>query len=283
MLKEYYALVKPGIIYGNAITASAGFLLASRGSIDLSLFIAMLAGIVLVMASGCVINNYIDRDIDAIMERTQKRPLVTGTIPLRHALVLGGALGILGFGVLYMYVNALAAMIALLGWYVYVVIYSLWLKRASVWGTPAGAISGAVPPVVGYVAVTGHIDGAAGLLFVILMLWQMPHSYAVALYRKHDYTTARLPVFSVRNSAYRTSLHSTFYIVCLMFAMALLWVLEYAGPTFFALGMLLGFWWLVVSARGMAAHDITRWARSMFLISIVMILGISVMLSLNVI
>ena len=121
--------MKPGIIYGNAITFSGGFLLASKGRVDLLLFLATIIGLSLVIASGCAFNNYIDRDIDAKMERTKNRVLVKGLIPIRHSMIYATMLGMIGIFILAHYTNVSTTAIALGGFFAYVVLYSLWGKR----------------------------------------------------------------------------------------------------------------------------------------------------------
>ncbi len=228
MFKAYYQLTKPGIIYGNAITTVAGFFLASKGHFNLGLFLAALIGISLVIASGCVFNNYIDKDLDATMERTKNRALVTGAISVRGAIVFGAILGLLGLATLGLLTNTLTAEIALLGLFFYVVLYSL-AKRRSVYGTIVGSISGAVPPVVGYCAVTGRFDLGALILFLILVFWQMPHFYAIAIFRQQDYTAAGLPVLPVVKGLRTTKIHILFYILAFTIAAAALYIFKFAG------------------------------------------------------
>src|SRR5262249_26464270 len=139
---RYYRLAKPGIIYGNLITTSAGFFLAShalRGSVDYGLWLWTLLGISLVMACGCVLNNYIDRGIDARMSRTKDRELVTGAVSVRNALIYAAILGVAGFAVLAWWTNLLTVMIAAGGVFFYIVLYSLW-KRRSMYGAHIGSI-----------------------------------------------------------------------------------------------------------------------------------------------
>lgn len=143
MLKPYVSITKPGIIFGNLISVAGGFFLASQGSVDGVLFLATVIGIALVIASGCVFNNYIDRDIDRLMERTQGRVTVQGLISPGITLAYGSVLGIAGFLILWFGTNALATLFALLGFFVYVGLYSLYLKRHSVYGTLVGSLSGA--------------------------------------------------------------------------------------------------------------------------------------------
>lgn len=180
MFKQYLQVTKPGIIFGNLISVIGGFLLASKGHIDYPLFVWTLLGVSLVVASGCVFNNYIDRDIDRKMERTKNRVLVKGLISPEASLVYATLLGIAGFMLLWFGANPLACWLGVMGFVVYVGVYSLYMKRHSVYGTLIGSLSGAAPPVIGYCAVTGDFDSGAAILLAIFSLWQMPHSYAIA-------------------------------------------------------------------------------------------------------
>ncbi|MDB5178615.1 MAG: Protoheme farnesyltransferase [Patescibacteria group bacterium] len=280
-IQRYYRLTKPGIIYGNAITAAAGFLLASRGHISAGLLVGMLAGISLVMAGACVFNNYIDRGLDRKMARTKDRSLAKGSIPGRNALIYASVLGLLGFGLLALWTNMLTVGVALVGFVVYVVLYGL-AKRRSVHGTLVGSISGAVPPVVGYCAVTGQFDGGALLLFVILTLWQMPHFYAIAMYRLKDYTAAGLPVLPVKYGPRAAKIQILVYIVAFMAAVAALTVAGYTGYTYLAVMLVLSAMWLQRAIKGFRAKDDAVWARGLFRFSLIVLLGFSAMISIDI-
>ena len=140
-----YRLTKPGVTYGNLITTVAGYLFAANGIIDWEVFVALTLGTWFVIASACVINNYLDQDIDAVMTRTKKRPLLTGEVTPIQALVFGILLGVAGTVILALYTNLWVAGIGILGWIVYVWLYGALSKRKSVHGTLVGAVSGAVP------------------------------------------------------------------------------------------------------------------------------------------
>lgn len=273
MIKDYYFITKPGIIGGNAITVVAGFLLASRGDISWLLLFVTLAGLSLVVASGCVFNNYIDRDIDALMERTKNRTMAKGRISPRSALVYASVLGLIGLGVLYFYTNFLAMAAALVGLFVYVVVYSLWLKRRSIYGTIVGSMSGAIPPVVGYLAVSNSIDPGAVILFFILALWQMPHSFAIAIYRLSDYINASIPVLPAEKGIYMTKVHMLIYVAFFVMASLALSVFGYAGQLYFYVMILFGLAWFSLCVKGffIKTTDNKNWARSMYLFSIIII------------
>lgn len=278
-VKSYYHLTKPGIVYGNALPAIGGFLLASRGHVSPRLFVGMLIGISLVIASACVINNYIDRGIDAKMKRTKKRALVTGEIHGRRALVFASVLG--GLGVLSLLLtNVLSLLIALVGFVVYVIIYGI-AKRRSPIGTVVGSISGAVPPVVGYCAASNRLDLGALLLFLIMVCWQMPHFYAIAIYRLKEYQAAGIPVLPAKKSIRHTTVQIVLYICAYLIATLLLSLSGYTGITYLVVMLPLSLVWLWRGVQGFTAPDVDHWARRMFGFSLIVLLGFSAMVSLD--
>ncbi len=281
LIRNYYLLTKPGIIYGNALTATAGFFLASQGHFDFWIFFAMLLGLSFIIASSCVFNNYIDRDIDKLMERTKDRALAKGVISTSRAMRFAGCLGFLGIALLGLFTNMLALSVALVGFIVYIFFYSLWGKRSSMYGTLIGSISGATPPVVGYVAVTHQFDMAALLLFVILCFWQMPHFFAIAIYRISDYTNAKIPVLPIARGLRTTKIHMIFYIALFTIAAAMLTLLGYTGYAYLGVLVLLGLIWLGLGIAGFYTHNEKRWARHMFLFSIVIIATFCVMIAID--
>jgi len=279
-IKEYYRLTKPGIVYGNVMTTLAAFLYASKWHISIVPFCATLIGISLVIASACVFNNLLDRGIDRKMARTQNRPLVTGAISGAAAAWYGAALGLLGLALLYIGTNTLTAALALFGFLSYVLVYG-WVKRASTWGTVVGSIPGAIPIVVGYTAVTGQFDGAALILFLILVFWQMPHFYAIAMYRLNEYVAAGIPVLPSRVSTRTTKIHLLCYIIAYVFATCALTFFGYAGYVYLVLSLALGLAWLWRAVRRWNAPDTTHWARGVFFFSLIMLLAFSVTLALS--
>jgi protoheme IX farnesyltransferase len=279
VIKAYWELTKPGILFGNAITAIAGFLLASKGCIDFWLFLAMLAGLLCVIGSACVFNNYIDREMDSKMKRTRNRPLVKQVISLRSAILFGILLGLVGVLLLAYYTNLLALTIALIGFIVYVAIYSP-LKHHSVHGTVVGSIAGALPPAVGYCAVTDQFDAAALILFIIVALWQMPHFFAIALYRLDDYRTAGIPVLPVKKGAQVTKIQMLLYIVAFLIALPMLTLFGYTRYLYLVVTLLLGLGWLWLCIQGFWAKNDKVWGRNMFFTSLVVVMGFSLMISL---
>lgn len=274
--RNYYSLMKPGIIFGNALTMVAGFALGSRGNLDLWLFLHTFLGLSLVIASASVFNNYIDRELDAKMERTANRPLVTGAILPKEALLFGLVLGGAGFFLLGSYVNLLAFLMALFGFSVYVFIYSL-SKAHTVHATLIGSFAGAVPPVVGYVAVTNRFDLGALLLFLTLILWQMPHFFAIAIYRLEDYAQASIPVMPLKRGTVATKLSMYFYILAFIVSSSLLTLFDFTTLFYLITIGLVGLIWLSLCVQGFTCKNETLWARKMFFFSLVAIATMSIM------
>lgn len=277
---KYYKLTKPGIIRGNLITAGAGFLLASKGEINISLLFATLLGITLVLASGCVFNNYLDRKIDAKMQRTKNRAIVTGDISVKSALIFATLLGVLGLGILLIYTNIITFLLGIVGLIFYVLVYG-YAKRKSVYGTLIGSISGSIPPVAGYTAVTSELDFGAFLLFLILACWQMPHFYAIAIYKRKEYKAASIPVLSVVRGIDITKKHILSYTTLFIFVSSLLFFSGYVGYTYLIIMFAISLWWLRVAAKGTKTEDDIKWAHSVFGVSLIVLLVFSVLISLD--
>lgn len=273
MIKTYYSLIKPGIVYGNALTAAAGFFLASRGSIDWILLAAMLAGLSGIVASGCVFNNYIDRDIDAHMQRTKDRALVRRLVSVHAAIIYAAVLGFGGGFMLWLYTNQVTLTAAVLGFLIYIGPYSMWAKRRTPFATHVGSIAGAIPPVVGYCAVTGRLDAAALILFLALSFWQLAHFFAIALRRLDDYTAASVPVWPAAKGVHSTVWQMVYSIAAFNVATLSLTVFGFTGYSYAAVMLLLGVAWLGLSLKGFWASDAEHWAKQVFLFSLVVIIG----------
>lgn len=284
LIKAYYQLTKPGIIYGNALTAAAGFFLATsiNGTFSLGLFFAILAGTSLVIGSACVFNNFIDKDIDQLMARTKIRALVTGSISTKNALIFATILGVVGFILLAAFTNSLAVNIGLIGFVDYVILYGV-SKRHSIYGTLIGSIAGATPIVAGYVAVTNRFDPAALILFLILVFWQMPHFYAIAIYRLDDYQSAKIPVLSITKGTKLTKIHMLLFTLAFAITVPLLTILGYTGYFYLTVMLLLSIIWLGLSLKGFRVGNEKRWARQIFLLSLIIIMALSLMLSVGAI
>ncbi|QIO06247.1 heme o synthase [Acinetobacter shaoyimingii] len=276
MLKKYLFLTKPGILFGNFVTTLGGYFVATQGSVDFLLLFLTLLGTTLVVASGCVVNNVIDQDIDHKMQRTRNRALVKKTISPSVAMAFAFVLGVLGFSILWFEVNAYAFLFAVIGFIVYVFFYSLWTKRTTIHQTVVGSLSGASPPVIGYTAVAGQFDVAALLIFIGYALWQMPHSWGIAIYRFDDYKNAGVPILPVARSIHRTKIESLIYIVLFTIVMNALYVFGYTNWMYLVILNALCIYWFYIGILGFNAENDQIWAKRFFLFSVTLITILSI-------
>jgi protoheme IX farnesyltransferase len=280
-IRRYYSLTKPGVLYGNALTVAAGYFLASQGKIDIWLFLAVFIGSSFIIAAACVLNNYLDQDIDAIMERTKTRAIVSGQIKGYRAVIFSIVLGVVGLAILLLWTNLLVAVLGIIGFVTYVVFYGMQSKRRSIHGTLVGSISGAIPILAGYCAVSNTIDIGAVLVFVILFAWQFPEFYSIAIYRRKEYAAAGVPVLPVVKGLTRTKREIFIYTIVFVVACLLLTTFGYTGVTYAVAMGLAGGYWLWIAAQGFKAKDSDAWARRMFRFSMIIILLLCIMLSIG--
>jgi protoheme IX farnesyltransferase len=282
-LKTYYSLTKPRVLYGNVITAVAGFLLAAGyfGRFDVGLFVATLVGMTLVIASACALNNVFDRDIDKVMKRTRDRAVASGKIAVANATIFSLVLGILGIAVLAIRTNWYVVGVGIFGFVVYVWLYGAFSKRRSIHGTLVGSISGAMPILAGYVAVADRFDSAALLVFLMLFFWQFPEFYSIAIYRRREYQAAGVPVMTVVKGVKNTTVQIFVYTVLFVISTLLLTIFGYTGWIYFGVMAVLGVYWIWMAAQGFQTKDSDAWARRMFHFSLIILLALSGMLSIG--
>lgn len=283
--KAYYQLTKPGVLYGNVLTAVAGFLLAAGyfKTFDVGLFLATLAGMTLVIASACVLNNVLDQDIDRIMERTKTRGVASGEVASKPATMFSAVLGLSGIFILAFWVNWLVVGIGVAGFVVYVWLYGAFSKRKSIHGTAVGSVSGAAPILAGYVAVSDNIDAAAILLFLMLLFWQFPEFYSIAIYRRKEYAKAKVPVMTVVKGVKNTKLQIFIYTVLYVVSTLLLTSYGYTGWIYFVVMAASGlyFIWLGYGGLKTKPKNDDAWARKMFHYSLKSLLILCLMLSIG--
>ncbi|MFP3388181.1 heme o synthase [Brevibacillus reuszeri] len=263
--------VKTGIIKSNLVPMFAGLTLAMY-TYHYSLLeklpeiLLALVGSSLIMGAAGAFNNLYDRDIDAIMERTKKRPTVTGEIQAHVVLWLAIIMTVLGL-IALAFTTTLAAFLGFLGLFFYVVPYTMWSKRRTIYNTEIGSISGAMPPLIGWAAVYPDITHPAVLgLFIIMVIWQMPHFYTIAI-RKHDeYKAAKVPMLPVVKGIKRTYIQTNIYLVVLIAASFLF---ESLSIGLMLVALLLSIAWLALSILGYKKMDSEKWAKSMFIFSLI--------------
>ena len=280
-IKKFWLVTKPGIIFGNLITATGGFFLASRGRIEIPLLLPTTIGISLVVASGCVFNNCIDRNIDRKMARTRNRVLAQGRMSPKVAVYYATLLAVAGTSLIWGATNMLCVAIVLTGLMIYVGLYSLYLKRNSVYATLIGSLAGATPPLIGYCAVSNRFDMGAVILLSIFSLWQIPHSYAVAVFRLKDYRMAAIPVLPVKEGILAAKRHIVGYILAFMVATLMLTLGGYTGYNYLVVAATMGLSWLFMAWSGYKTSDDRLWAKRMFVFSVVSITVLSIMMSID--
>jgi len=279
-LRKYYYALKPERTYANVMTTAAGFLFACAWHVNWALLLATLGGTTLVVMSACAANNATDRSIDLLMPRTRKRATATGEVPVKHVITIAVIFGLAGMAVLLAYVNVLTALLGLIGYIDYVVLYA-WSKRKTPHSTLIGTISGAIPLVAGYTAVTGQIDATALLLGLVMTFWQMGHFYSIAIFRRKDYAAGNIPVWSVRYGVKNTQKWLLFYVALYIVAIAGLAAQVSKGWVLGVLIGLLGIYWLYRGFAGFKALEPEKWARGMFGFSLVVLLAFSATLALT--
>ncbi|PMC38309.1 protoheme IX farnesyltransferase [Bacillus sp. UMB0899] len=268
--KDFLSLIKVGIVNSNAITTFTGIWLALYFSdksflsnIDVVLF--TLIGSSLVIAGSCAINNYYDRDIDYLMERTKDRPTVTGKMNPLHALWVGILLLTIGFALMLM-TTLTATIISLVGVVTYIFLYTMWSKRLYTINTVIGSISGAVPPLIGWAAIDSNLSVMAWVLFLIMFIWQPPHFLALAMRRTEEYRAAKIPMLPVVHGFDITKRQIMVWIVCLL---PLPFYLYELGTGFLILATLLNVGWIIIGIKGFKNKELElKWATKMFVYSI---------------
>jgi heme o synthase len=267
--KSFLATIKIGIVNSNLITTFTGLWLAlhftnNRFLDNLDIVFFTLLGSSLIIAGSCSINNYIDRDIDPLMERTKDRPTVTGKFDPTKVLILGVSLVLFGT-VLLSLTTWTAMVIGIIGVFSYVVLYTLWSKRQYVSNTIVGSVSGAVPPLIGWAAVDGNLDIIAWSLFIIMFFWQPPHFYALAMRRVEEYRAAGIPMLPVVKGFKTTKNHINLWVAALL---PLPFLLTSLGSVFVVLASILNIGWLALGLYGYKIKDDIKWAKLMFVYSL---------------
>lgn len=283
LIKRYYSLTKPGVLYGNVITGVAGFLLAAGNfrTFDVELFVATILGMTFVIASACAINNVLDRDIDAKMARTKQRAVASGVINPLPASIFATTLAVIGFVMLAVSTNWLVVAVGAAGYVTYVWLYGATSKRRSIHGTLVGSISGAMPILAGYVAVSERIDAAAVLVFLMLFFWQFPEFYSIAIYRLKEYRAANIPVMPIVVGVKNTRVQIFLYTVAFVVSSLLITFFGFTGWLYFAVMAIAGAWWIKLAAAGLKTNDSDAWARRMFHFSLNVLLLLSLMLAIG--
>ncbi|VAW65525.1 Heme O synthase, protoheme IX farnesyltransferase COX10-CtaB [hydrothermal vent metagenome] len=238
--RKYYNLCKPKVVFLIVFTAIVGMLLSTPGALPLVPFLAATIGIGLASASGAALNHWVDQRIDVVMERTSNRPLPQGELSSRSALIFALMLAGVSMLILILGTNMLTALLTLTSLVGYAVIYTMYLKRTTAQNIVLGGAAGAAPPLLGWAAMTGDVNGEALLLFLIIFVWTPPHFWALAIKRKEEYAKAGLPMLPVTHGVPFTKLHILLYTFMLFSVTLMPFVIQMTGLIYFAGALALG-------------------------------------------
>ncbi|HSS92775.1 MAG TPA: heme o synthase [Candidatus Dormibacteraeota bacterium] len=264
--RDYISLLKLRIVALLDATAIGVMIPAAHGHPRLEAVLAVLVGGTLAAGGAHAINCWFDRDIDAAMTRTRRRPIPGGRIPPWHALALGVALNLIAFAVLLTWTNLLAAMLALAGTLIYVFVYTMWLKRATPQNIVIGGAAGAVPPLVGWAAVAGRLDLTALALFAVIFFWTPPHFWALAQLIKADYARAHVPMLPVVAGESTAKRQSVVYAALTALVSVIPFFTGSAGAVYLAGATVLGVGLVAITLLDLNGR---RWTRRVFTYSLV--------------
>jgi len=263
------SLFKATVLIANVLPVISGFWLAlyftGNTFADFwEIFLLTMIGSILVMAGALVLNNWYDVDIDTIMRRTKNRPTVTGNISMNVVLAIGIVASIAGL-IILLFTTWEATLYAFIGWFLYVIPYTMWTKRKYTFNTVIGSLSGAVTPLIGWAAIDSAYHIVPIILFLILFIWQMPHTFSIAIRKYDEYKAAGVAMLPVVQGFEVTKRQMVVYIACLL---PLPFYLAQLGTTFIIIATLLKLGWLVIAISGFFIKDVVKWARWNFLYSV---------------
>ncbi|MEC1714597.1 heme o synthase [Schinkia azotoformans] len=279
LLADLKSLFKAGVLISNVLPVFTGFWLAlhfTNGSFmeNRGIFLLTIIGSTMVMAGALVLNNWYDVDIDRVMDRTKNRPTVTGNISLPTVFKMGIALTVLGF-ILLVFTTIEATIYAFIGWFTYVILYTMWSKRRYTINTMIGSISGAVTPLIGWAAIESSLHIVPLVMFLILFIWQMPHTFSIAMRKYDEYKAAGVAMLPVVHGFEITKRQIVIYIACLL---PFPFFLESLGTIFIVLATFLNVGWLMIGISGFFKKDGLKWAHIIFLYSVNYLLILFVMM-----
>ena len=253
--RDYYELGKPRVVMLIMFTAIAGMFLAAPGFPPPAALIFGTLGIALAASAAAAVNHVLDRRFDAQMARTRNRPLPTGHLSSKQALTYATILGVASMALLWGWVNPLTAVLTFCSLIGYAVVYTVWLKHATPQNIVIGGAAGAAPPVLGWTAVTGHVDPYSLLLFLIIFTWTPPHFWALAIARRDEYAKAGIPMLPVAYSIEFTRLHILLYTILLVIVTLLPYLTGMSGLIYLAAALILGGFFLTRATQLLSGKD----------------------------
>lgn len=269
-VKKYLYITKPGIVLGNVLIALGAYLFGAALQPQVGTFIGLLLGTSFIIAGSCVLNNYLDRAIDSRMQRTANRSKIVGSIPPKIALPYAALLVLAGSFLLFKFTNVSTLLIGLIGALWYVAVYG-WAKRHTPLSTLIGTVAGATPPLAGYVAATNTFDMTAWILFFILVFWQMPHFYAIALFREQDYKKAGIPLLNLVKGTARTVFEMKLYAGLFLATIVIFFLTSFVSGPAFLIMLGVALFWIRQHNTPVVPGNEAVWARGVFKTSLLIL------------
>ncbi|KQL41820.1 protoheme IX farnesyltransferase [Bacillus sp. FJAT-25509] len=268
--KNLISLIKGKVFVINVLPVLAGYFLSSHiNHIPLAAHIASffvtLIGSAFVIAGALMLNNWYEADLDKQMERTKNRPSATGEFSKKFVLTLGVTTSIMGFFILF-FTNAEVLLFSFVGWFFYVVLYTFWSKQKYSWNTIIGAVSGCVTPLIGWSVLSSSFQLIPMMMALIVFIWQMPHTYSIAIRRFDDYKRAGFAMLPVVSGVKKTKIHLLFYLICLI---PMPFFMKSLGLFFIGFMTILNIGWIILSISGFATQNEAHWAKWMFRYSVI--------------
>jgi protoheme IX farnesyltransferase len=269
LISDVKALIKAGVLFSNILPVFTGFWLAiyftdTSFADHFGVFLLVMIGSTLVMAGALILNNWYDVDIDRLMTRTRHRPTVTGAISFKLVLILGVSSTVVGL-ICLLFTTFETFIYAFIGWFTYVVLYTMWSKRKYTLNTFIGSVSGAVTPLIGWAAIEPASHIVPMVLFLILFIWQMPHTFAIAMKKCEEYRVAGVMMLPVVHGFKVAKRQIVIHVALLL---PLPFYLTSLGTSFVVIATLLNITWLAVSIYGFYSKDDLKWAHTIFIYSV---------------
>ncbi|WP_187306084.1 heme o synthase [Buchnera aphidicola] len=280
-MNNYIKLIKPRIIFVNLIAVLGGFYFSKFEKCNFSLLFFTLLGTFFIISSGCIFNNIIDIDIDKKMYRTKKRLLIISNHLIFYSKFFGCLFFVLSIFIFLNKVNLLSCLLSIIGFFFYVIIYSYYLKRTSIYDIFFGSISGAIPPLIGYCAISNYIDLKCILLFLLFIFWQIAHSYSILIINNTDYQIANIPTIVIKKGKLITIKNIIFYIFLFIIIIILFYIFHYINIIYFLILLFFSFIWLFISYIYFLLLNYYNFSRLLFYWSIIIMIIFNIILIIN--
>lgn len=272
-LSDYLEVTKPKVVLLLVFTAIVGMVLSVPGMLPLQQTFFGIVGIGLAAASAAAINHVVDQQADAQMHRTRNRPLPQGNLSVEQCLMFAAAIGLASMAILVVFVNLLTAVLTFFSLIGYACVYTMYLKRATPQNIVIGGAAGAMPPVLGWAAITGEVTAQSLLLFLIVFIWTPPHFWALAIHRRDDYAKVDIPMLPVTHGNEYTRLQILLYTILLVLITIVPYLIHMSGLIYLVAAIALGLWFLVHAVKTMNP-DLSKQPMRMFMVSIQYLMGL---------